>query len=439
MATLNTETHVAKRPKHYMPDAAAQLERIILTCFLWENSFYEKGSDTAARIAALVPLINPDELVNLILKAREDMNIRHAPLFVINEMVKIPGRRMLVKDLIQRVVKRPDDATELLAMYWKDGKKALPSSYKKGLGLALQKFSGYQLAKYQSKGSLKLVDLFNLVHPFPKSDEQAKLWKEFMKNGLPPANTWETRLSGGEDPLKMWTSMLKEKELGALALLRNLRNMLKAGVNETLIRDGIMGMDASKVLPFRFIAAAKHAPALEGTIEAKMLSDTIQWGSLSGKTTLLIDVSGSMDQEISSKSDLTRMDAACALAMLIREICESVEIYSFSERIVRIPDRRGFSLRDAIVNSQPHSSTHLGKAMEVLNATNLRAEKISERLIVFTDEQANDTSVPNPNFLKPYMINVAGYEKTWGNERQWMRVNGFSEKLVDFMMMSEKL
>jgi hypothetical protein len=42
---------------------------------------------------------------------------------------------------------------------------------------------------------------------------------------------------------------------------------------------------------------------------------------LPGKTVLLLDVSGSMDSPLSGKSDLTRIDATCGLAMLAREIC----------------------------------------------------------------------------------------------------------------------
>ncbi len=61
---------------------------------------------------------------------------------------------------------------------------------------------------------------------------------------------------------------------------------------------------------------------------------------------------------------MTRLEAACGLAILAREICEKVEIFTFSNDVAKIPPRRGFALRDAIVASQPHAGTYLGKAVK---------------------------------------------------------------------------
>ena len=84
---------------------------------------------------------------------------------------------------------------------------------------------------------------------------------------------------------------------------------------------------------------------------------------LDGKTLILVDVSGSMDAPISSKSDLKRIDAGCALAMIVRELCDDVVVYSFSNQEIKVPNRRGFALRDSIVNSQMHSGTYLGRSL----------------------------------------------------------------------------
>jgi len=51
-----------------------------------------------------------------------------------------------------------------------------------------------------------------------------------------------------------------ENKLGALALLRNLRNMRAAGVEEELVLSALRSMNAARVLPFRFLAAARYAP-----------------------------------------------------------------------------------------------------------------------------------------------------------------------------------
>ena len=55
----------------------------------------------------------------------------------------------------------------------------------------------------------------------------------------------------------MWERLLAERKLGALALLRNLRNMQQAGVSEELVLAALAAMKTDRVLPFRFLAAAR--------------------------------------------------------------------------------------------------------------------------------------------------------------------------------------
>lgn len=417
---------LAKKPT---TPAVEELTRAIMSCFLWENSFYESGSDLASRIETLVSKVTGEELCALVIQAREDMNIRHAPLFIIVNMLKYPHLKGYVKNLLARVIKRPDDATETLAMYWKDGKKPLAAQLKKGLALALPKFNEYQLAKYQNKGSLKLRDVFNIVHPRPKDAEQAKLWKKLMTTGLNAPNTWEVRLSAGEDKNKVFTELLQEDQLGALAYLRNLRNMVKAGVDRRLIAKAGDNINFEKVLPFRFIAAASAAPELETMIEKQMMRVANTWDTLKGKTVLLIDISGSMLDKLSTKSDMRRLDAAAALAILLRNICHDVEVFVFNAQMKAVPARNGFALRDAIVNGAG-GGTYLGKAIQTLNET-VKAE----RLIVITDEESQD-KIADPKFAKPYMINVSSYENNFFTDK-WIRMNGFSEKIIDVIKMME--
>ena len=75
---------------------------------------------------------------------------------------------------------------------------------------------------------------------------------------------WEMALSGGGDKRGHWERQLAERELGALALLRNLRNMKDAGVPEKAVIDAPSAMKTERVLHFRFLAAARYAPAVRG-------------------------------------------------------------------------------------------------------------------------------------------------------------------------------
>ena len=189
-------------------------------------------------------------------------------------------------------------------------------------------------------------------------------------------------------------------------------------------------MSSARVLPFRFLAAARYAPQWEEALEQAMLKSVTASAKLPGKMIVLVDVSGSMTAPLSRRSEMQRTDAAYGLAVLLREIGEKVAVFSFSDNLVEVPARRGFALREAIDASQRHNGTHLGKAVEQLN----RKEKY-DRLIVITDEQAHDT-VPAPNG-KGYVINVASYKNGVGYGK-WTHVDGWSESVIEYIRAVEQ-
>jgi hypothetical protein len=133
--------------------------------------------------------------------------------------------------------------------------------------------------------------------------------------------------------------------------------------------------------------------------------------------------------KISAKSDLDRYDAAAALAMLCKEICEEVEIYSFSDSLVRVAPRSGFALNDAIRGSQNNSGTEMGKAVREVNTKGPYT-----RIIVITDEQSHDV-VPLPK-RNGYILNVGAYENGV-NHSEWTTITGFSEAVMDYIRETE--
>jgi 60 kDa SS-A/Ro ribonucleoprotein len=410
-------------------NAEQELRRSLFACMLWENTFYEDGVDIAKRIADEVGKVAPATASALAIEARSKMKLRHAPLWVVREMARLPKHKYFVAGTLEAVIQRADELAEFVALYWADKRQPLSAQVKKGLAAAFQKFDAYQLAKYNREGKVKLRDVLFLSHAKPKDKEQEALWKLLVDNKLPIPNTWENRLSAGENKKEVWESMLQEKELGALALLRNLRNMKEAGVDKTLIFTALDAMKTDRVLPFRFITAARAAPQWESQLEQAMFKSIEGREKLPRLTVLLIDVSGSMSQQISGKSEISCMDAASGLAILARELCEEVEVYTFSNSIVPVPGRRGFALRDAITNSQQHGGTYLGAAVSKINKGKF------DRLIVVTDEQSHDT-VPNPAG-KGYMINVSAYKNGVGYGA-WTHIDGWSESIFDYITEVEK-
>src|SRR5690349_22117629 len=407
-----------------------QLRRSVLACLLWESQFYEDGIEIAGRIAELVPKVEPERVAALAVEAREQMKLRHAPLLLVREMARHKTHRGLVAETLERVIQRADELCEFVAIYWKDGRVPLSAQVKKGLAAAFPKFDEYQLAKYDRGGPIKLRDVLFLSHAKPRDDAQAGVWKKLVWGRLATPDTWEVALSSGADKREAWERLLAENKLGALALLRNLRNMKDAGVDEDIVLAALREMSTGRVLPFRFLAAARYAPQWEETLEQAMLKSVAGQEKLPGKTIVLVDISGSMTAPLSRRSEMQRTDAAYGLAVLLREIAEKVAVFSFSDNLVEVPARRGFALRGAIDASQRHNATRLGKAVEELE----RKEKY-DRLIVITDEQAHDL-VPAPA-SKGYMINVASSKNGVGYGK-WTHIDGWSESVIDYIRALEQ-
>ncbi len=420
------------------------LRRSILACMLWENEFYESGQTIAARIRELVPRVAPETVAALAVEARTSMKLRHAPLQLVREMARYATHRALVADTLARVIQRADELSEFVAIYWADGRAPLSAQVKKGLAAAFTRFDEYALAKYDRAGSVRLRDVLFLSHARPRDNAQAELWKRLVAGELATPDTWEVALSSGgpksaSDKRAHWERLLIEGRLGALALLRNLRNMKDAGVSEDYIAAALDTMRTDRVLPFRFLAAARHAPQWEPMLERAMFRslegreanmDTLK---LTGHTVLLVDVSGSMVAPLSRSSTMLRTDAAYGLAVLLNEVAEKVTVYTFSNAAVRVPPRRGFALRDAMEHSQAHGGTMLGAALDQVAHDHARTPY--DRIVIITDEQSHDR-VGAPRG-RGYLINVASARNGVGYG-PWTHIDGFSEAVIDYIRELER-
>jgi hypothetical protein len=433
-----------------------QLERAVLSCLLWENQFYESGNDIVKRIEELCEKCDDEDIARLAKKASKQYLLKHVPLlltcYLAHKAYKETGR------LVATVCTRPDFMCELVNMYLtKYQKKSLKNRLKIGLNWAFNSFDEYQLTKWNRKAPVMLRDVAFLAHVKATDKVKGKLFarllnksyypdetrsgfcvkdsyelKEFEK--LEPADTWEVALSDGQDKKEVFERLITEKKLGIMAALMNARQMYDSGVSKELFKQSL---DSPKrMLPFSFIRCAKAVPVWEDVIEEAMLRtmrnrDRNEF-CLLGRTIVLVDVSGSMKNKISSKSETTLLDCACGLAMLLREVCAEIEIVTFSNEVVRVPPRHGFALRDSIIKSQPHGGTLMGKAVDIVSHTTCK------RLIVITDEQSHD-SMPNPSIYHKYILNIASSEKGVAVDKSWVKVNGFSEYSINYIRELEQI
>jgi hypothetical protein len=447
------------RAEHITP--IQQLRRLVMAHMLWEDSFYIDGVSSAGLVAEAVKAVPAAKVMEIAIEARNEMKLRHIPLFIVRTMAALPTHKHVVADTLEAVIQRADEIAEYMAIYNKDGRQPLSRQSKEGLARAFRKFSEYDLQKNDKDGALyKFRDVLFKVHAKPKEsgtklivppivkpnykrgavyrhfDGQGEVWSRLVQGKLKIADTWETTLSAGKGKNQKadWERLIREKKLGGMAFIRNLRNMREAGVALELIKSGLKTLNVSKVLPFRFIAAAQTNPELEQYIEPIMLKAIEDMPKLPGRTVVVVDVSGSMSDPVSKKSKMSRYDAAFALAILARELCEDCVTIAFSSNAHVVPARRGFALRDAMKNTPGFGGgTYTETAL-------IRAKHEGyDRIIVITDEQSAQNISGPISGSKAYFINVGIDKNGIGYHNGWSHFDGWSEAIIRYIAMDEGL
>ena len=453
--------------------AYEKLQRSAINCLLWEDTFYEDGESIADRIKKYMKQVTPEQARSVLNEAKVDNKLRHMPLFLLVNMAK---NGYLTAEDVANTITRVDDMSELLSLYWstdwKDStgntvknKHTVPKSIVKGIQKALPKFDEYQLAKYRGdRYDVSLKTVIKMTHPKPENAEMEALWGRAINGNLATPDTWEVGLTNCHTPAEkkeFWTRMLTEKtekgfnKLGALALIRNLRNMQSVNVDEDNIRSALGSASMSKILPFQLGTAARYAPQLEDVLETKLLESIDSMEKLEGDTVVLLDTSGSMRSPLSGKGETTCQDVAASMGAIIRGVCNKSIIYTFQEDIQVVPSgRKGFALIDC-VRKAPSGGT------SVIDCTNdaVRMYKESHngkypaRVIVVTDEQTNSDGTGRswrrgttvkldnlPSNCNGYIINVGTYENGVGynNSCNYVHINGWSENVLKYISAYEK-
>lgn len=403
---------------------AEQLKRSFMTTMLWEDGFYEDGEAIADRITRLTKEVGAETAREIMLDAKHGQKLRHAPLLM---AVAMAEAGWLKKEHLVDVIGRADELAEFMAMYWKDGRRPIDHQIRKGLSLAFRKFDEYQLAKYDRAKDVRLRDVLRMVRPKPADEAQAQLWGRLIRGELATPDTWEVALSGGADKREAFERLLSEKKLGDLAFVRNLRNMVEARVDVGMIKKSFGERSWRWILPFQFVAAARHAPSLEPEIEAAMLKSMEGMDRIDGKVTILVDGSGSMSDPLSAKSQMTRFDAACGLSILARELCTDVEVFRFNTQTQLVPARRGFALRDAL--GSPNGGTMMWQSVRMAGSLTRR-----RLMIVITDEQTQDQgTVADANADLLAIVNIAANQNGVGYGKGSIHINGWSENVIQYL------
>ncbi len=429
------------------------LRRSVMACLLWEDLAYQSGSDIAKNIKNLVPQVEAHIVANIAVEARKLQKLRHVPLYIVAIMAGLEKHKLYVSDILPQIVTRADMLAEFVSIYWKvnGGKVPLSAQIKKGLAKSFLNFDEYQFGKYRGDGNeIKLRDVLFMVHPKPENQEQQDLWNKITNNTLETPDTWEVALSTGKDKKSTWERLIGNNNLGALAFMRNLRNMEDVGVSRDIIENGFTKINPKWLLPLNYLSAAKYAPKYEQEIEALMIRSLNSSEKLAGHTIFVVDVSGSMRQNISGKSEFSRLKVAEAMAMIASHLCEKISVYvtagSDGSRIHKtklLSPRKGFSMMEKIeqtVSEMGGGGIFTRQCLEYIKEQ--EAGRIPDRIMVFSDSQDCDikNKIPTPFGKYNYIIDVSAnshginYDGVWTAE-----ISGWSEHFIPFIMATEGL
>ena len=407
--------------KAFVLDARTELYSAVVTTSL-NDKFYESADTRMDRIRTLITANNPDFVAKLAVYARTKMNLRSVPLMLAIELAKSQSGNSIVGKTVKGVVLRADEITEILAYYQlannRTGAKKLNKLSKQvqhGLSAAFNSFDEYQFGKYNRAGEVKLKDALFLVHPKAATGAQQILFNRIAKDELAVPYTWETELSAlGQQKFadekertlafrKKWEELVSSKKLGYMALLRNLRNIIEAGVpTETMeaVCTTLSNREAiakSKQLPFRFLAAYREvkaltsgaAPMVLDSLEEAVAQSAMNIRGFNKDTSVVIacDVSGSMQKPVSQNSKIMYYDIGLMLAMLLQSRCQNVQTGMFGDfwKIISV------SRKNILANVQEFYR----REGEVGYATNgylvlqdlIQRKAVVDKIMMFTDCQ----------------------------------------------------
>lgn len=469
-ATVSTKTKNHEGADAYSESPELELASMLLTSFV-DDKFYESAKGQLQRLGQTIDKLKDKKFAGkAALFARHEYGMRSISHALIGELAQKCKGTTWLRPVIRDVIFRPDDAIEIIAYTGNSYGKPLPNVIKRGVRDSLDKFDSYQLAKYRKDShEVKMVDLFNLVHPKPKNEGAQVAYEALMKGVLKSTNTWEAKLSAAGKVLdeaekeaakkKAWADMLDSGKLGYFALIRNLRNIIKdcpEKIDKVLemIRNEKAILN-SKLLPFRFLSAYKEIEKLSSPLASRVLdalSDALDIScqnipDLGGTVAVVVDLSGSMTWSRPSTNSSLRMDELGALmGAMLHAKSEDTVVMAFADQTKFV----NLSKRSSVLeNARKITGTNVGGGTSgYLIPQRLLKDKVKvDHLCIFTDMQMWGDYNFAPQMraykkiypeVKLYSFDLTGYGTLQMPEKEMFCLAGWSEKVFDLLKVLDK-
>jgi hypothetical protein len=453
---------------------------------LLEDSFYEADEEALAAVVRrfdAAAATDPTFVLQLAAYARQELSLRDVPQVLLvlaaNDERFTGEGEPSVREWAPEIIRRMDETATALAVHDRLFGGTAPWPLRRGIEDALVGMAdAYTLRKYELSGrTVTLRDVFNRVHPTPRDEHQERLFERFVHGGLddypeveplPAPNTWETVLSERGNTTAAWETLIEDDDhtLPLFATVRNLRNMLAAGVDEETVRDhlSLEAVRHAPLYPFRYYQAYKalqaagiRAPAVERWLEeaVDVAAGNVPDGL--GETFVAVDLSGSMTNAISRGSTLQLNEIGALFGAVLAD--QGARVAGFGDTVEEVPmhaDTPILQRQEAIlgVDDEVGDATNAWKALRHLREN--RAEM--DRVVVVTDMQVWDRS--NWRFdeddrtvreafdtyreavapgVSLYMIDLAAYGDLVTPEgyENVYNVSGWSENVLEFIHHAE--
>jgi 60 kDa SS-A/Ro ribonucleoprotein len=375
----------------------------------------------------------PKDLLAIAAWLRKEGHCRQTPLVLLAVAASEIKTRPFVRQYAPKVIQRADELAGAYAAYRYLFGKPIPAALLKGIKDAFGNFKEYHLLKYMNESkspSMKdvllqmpdrkpgkpvsrgvaeyllngtLVDrngkdhsdsapLFAAYVGFLKAAGDSKEFTPEIAAAADKAKVdWEVLVSMFGNNKATWSNVLPR--MGYMAALRNIRNMLQAGIAPEDLAPVISdrkGVLYSKQFPFRFIAAYREVQQAPGISEAgrRKLLDAIaialdisveNVGKVPGTTLTIVDCSGSMGHPLSDKSTMSIKDAASALAGIFHKACETSYVIAFGTTAQVLEARSNdsaYTIIDKLSVANVGGSTIAHRALDLAIEKGLKADRI---------------------------------------------------------------
>lgn len=501
-----------KRFKELISQIASKNKEFVAKALVYARTVFGQRSVTHFGAVELIPFLQGDNLGKRFFSKRDRKVNKGGIVYRLDDMTEI---------LAAYLAKNGADAS-------------IPNSIKRGFKEAIENADAYEMAKYQMKGkSVSLVDIVNLVHPAQtekqgtikvsvaeylkaikgtkfenkiieetgsvvgnpdggiveiptlhalvlgilkqfntvedKNTEAGKTVAEKVKKG--EITSEQAKVELNEAKTDNFKELIETKKIGYLALIRNLRNILKTNdkdlldkacvllVQQEFIRKSLVWphqIDLALEIMLLEFSGQPMAKVTKALGEAYELSiPNLQNLLPEGRTAVVFDTSGSMHGDygrivLDAKTTINKAPIEKA-ALIAATFAKGVngDVYQFASWAKQIT---GWNPNDSVNTLKKNFMSHQG---ECNHGTDFGScfklfEQLNERydrIIIISDEQDGYNNVESSfasyckKFGTPYVyiINVCGYSNTAPikSGQKVFRLYGYSADIYEKIPMLE--